>query len=73
MSAIRAQDGTAGLERKPFSFSRRLEEIGMFFQKRSPQHQTMRRTARRLEKARVAYAILGGMALNAHRRHDGRC
>jgi hypothetical protein len=51
---------------KDFSFSRRLEEIGMFFQKRSPQHQTMRRTARRLDKAGIADAILGGMALNAH-------
>ncbi|HJT75699.1 MAG TPA: hypothetical protein VJ739_00705 [Gemmataceae bacterium] len=54
-------------QEKPFSFTRRLEEIGMFFAKRSPQHQTMRRLARRLEKAKVAYAILGGMALNAHR------
>jgi hypothetical protein len=51
---------------KGFSFSWRLEEIGMFFQKRSPQHQTMRRTARRLAKAGIAYAVLGGMALNAH-------
>lgn len=34
----------------------------MFFQKRDPVHQTMRR----LEKAGIAYAIMGGMALNAH-------
>jgi hypothetical protein len=52
---------------RPFSFTRRLEEIGMFFAKRSPQHQTMRRLARRLEKAGIPYAIMGGMALNAHR------
>ncbi len=39
----------------------------MFFAKRSPQHQTMRRTVRLLEKARISYAIVGGMALNAHR------
>ena len=44
----------------------RLKEIGMFFQKRSPQHQTMRRLARRLKKAGIPYAIMGAMAVNAH-------
>ncbi len=39
----------------------------MFFQKKDPVHQTMRRAARRLERAGIDYAILGGMALNAHR------
>lgn len=38
----------------------------MFFQKRDPVHQTMRRTARRLEKAGIPYAIMGAMAVNAH-------
>jgi hypothetical protein len=51
---------------QPFSFMRRLQEIGMFFQKRSPQHQTMRRLARRLEKAGIPYAVMGAMAVNAH-------
>jgi hypothetical protein len=54
------------LDRKPFSFLDRLKEIGMFFQKRSPQHQTMRRLARRLKKAGIPYALMGGMAVNAH-------
>jgi hypothetical protein len=56
--------------RKPgprFSFIKRLKEIDMFFQQRDPVHQTMRRTVRRLEKAGIPYAIIGGMALNAHR------
>jgi len=44
----------------------RLQEIGLFFQKRSPQHKTMRRLARRLQKAGIPYAIMGGMAVNAH-------
>jgi hypothetical protein len=52
---------------KPFSFTQRLKEIDMFFQGKSPAHQTMRRTAKRLEKAGISYAIMGGMALNAHR------
>jgi hypothetical protein len=51
---------------KPFSFMRRLEEIGMFFQKQSPQHQAMRRLVRRLERAGIPYAIMGAMAVNAH-------
>jgi hypothetical protein len=44
----------------------RLKEISMFFQKRSPQHQTMRRLAKRLKKAGISYAVMGGMAVNAH-------
>jgi hypothetical protein len=51
---------------KTFNFLDRLQEIGEFFQKRSPQHQTMRRLARRLEKAGIPYAIMGAMAVNAH-------
>lgn len=49
-----------------FSFMQRLKEIGMFFQRRSPQHQAMRRLTRRLQKARIPYAIMGAMAVNAH-------
>jgi hypothetical protein len=51
---------------KPSRFTDRLKEIGVFFQKRSPQHQAMRRLARRLKKARIPYAIMGAMAVNAH-------
>src|SRR5271166_6165723 len=57
----------AATRARPFSFTRRLKEIDMFFQRKDPVHQTMRRLARRLEKAGIAYAIMGGMALNAHR------
>lgn len=39
----------------------------MFFQGNDPVHQTMRRVARKLEEAGVPYAIVGGMAVNAHR------
>ena len=48
------------------TFSQRLREIDMFFQRKDPVHQTMRRTARRLQRSDIAYAIVGGMALNAH-------
>jgi hypothetical protein len=51
---------------QPRRFVDRLQEIGMFFQKRSPQHQTMRRLARRLKKAGITYAVVGAMAVNAH-------
>src|SRR5437867_3839115 len=54
-------------QQRPFSFWKRLEEIGMFFEGRSPQHRTMRRLVKNLEKAKIPYAILGGMAVNAHR------
>src|SRR5438105_6717044 len=52
---------------KRFSFTQRLKEIDMFFQGKDPVHQTMRRLARRLESAGIAYAVVGGMALNAHK------
>src|ERR1700677_475083 len=51
---------------KPFSFMNRLKEVDVFFQKRSPQHRTMRQLVRRLKKAGISYAIMGGMAVNAH-------
>lgn len=52
---------------RPFSFLERLKEIGMFFQGKDPVHQTTRRLVKRLEKARIPYAIVGAMAVNAHR------
>lgn len=39
----------------------------MFFDGTDAVHQTMRRVVRKLEETRIAYAIVGGMAVNAHR------
>jgi hypothetical protein len=50
-----------------FDFSQRLKEIGRFFAGRDEVHKTMRRLVRRLKRAGIAYAVLGGMAVNAHR------
>ncbi len=66
MATIRRKAEKTEFDRKAFSFMDRLKEIGVFFQKRSPQHQTMRRLARRLKKAGIPYAIMGAMAVNAH-------
>jgi hypothetical protein len=38
----------------------------MFFQGRDEVHKTMRRLAKRLEKANIAYVVVGGMAVFAH-------
>ncbi len=51
---------------KTFNLDRRLREIGMFFQKRDPVHQALRRLAKRLEKAGIPYAVMGAMAVNLH-------
>jgi hypothetical protein len=51
---------------KPLNFWRRLKEIDMFFEGRGREHQAMRRLVRNLKKLRVPYAIVGGMAVNAH-------
>jgi hypothetical protein len=66
MATTRGESGQPRFDPKTFSFTKRLQEIGVFFQKRSPQHQTMRRLARRLKKAGIPYAIMGAMAVNAH-------
>jgi hypothetical protein len=47
-------------------FTRRLEEISMFFNGTDRVHQTLKRVADRLESAGIPYAVLGGMAVNAH-------
>jgi hypothetical protein len=47
-------------------FWQRLREIDMFFDGSSPVHQTMRRLVQRLSEAGIPYAVLGGMAVNAH-------
>jgi hypothetical protein len=49
-----------------FSLWERLKEIDMFFEKRDPVYQTMRRLAKELEKAGIPYAIMGAMAVNVH-------
>jgi len=38
----------------------------MFFEGRGREHQALRRLARNLQKAAIPYAIVGGMAVNAH-------
>src|SRR5688572_22152289 len=50
----------------PWDPADRLKEIGMFFNGTDPVHATMRRVAERLERAGISYAIVGGMAVNAH-------
>ncbi len=39
----------------------------MFFEGRSPEHRTLRRVVGKLEKAGIPYAVMGGMAVSAHR------
>jgi hypothetical protein len=51
---------------KPFDFIERLREIDLFFQENDPVHQTMRRVAASLDRAHIPYAVVGGMAVNAH-------
>jgi hypothetical protein len=51
---------------RPINFMERLKEIDLFFQENDPVHQTMRRVAEGLERAGIPYAVMGGMAVNAH-------
>jgi hypothetical protein len=49
------------------SFVERLKEISMFFAGKDAVHKTARRLVRRLERVQIPYAIVGAMALLAHR------
>jgi hypothetical protein len=49
------------------NFWRRLKELSLFFQGKDEVHKSMRRLARRLERARISYAVVGGMAVFAHK------
>ena len=53
----------------PFDVSARLKAIDRFFAGKDPVHTTMRQLAKRLDRAKIPYAIAGGMAVNAHRYH----
>jgi hypothetical protein len=67
MARTRLKHDPPAAGRSPYHFSQRLKEIDMFFQGRGSVHKTMRRLVRKLEKAKIPYAIVGGMAVNAHR------
>lgn len=55
------------MKTRPGGFWKRVKEIDMFFAGTDPVHQTMRRVVEKLEGANIPYAIVGGMAVNAHR------
>jgi hypothetical protein len=48
------------------TFRQRLREIEMFFEGTDRVYQTMRRVANCLDRSGISYAIVGGMAVNAH-------
>jgi len=61
-----AKDYSLGIGSRPKSFWQGMKEISMFFQGRDEVHKTMRRLAKRLEKATIPYVVVGGMAVFAH-------
>ena len=48
------------------SFTEQIKEIDMFFEGRDQVHKSLNRLIKKLEKVKIAYAIVGGMALAAH-------
>jgi hypothetical protein len=55
------------IKAKSWNYLKGLKGVSMFFQGRDEVHKTMRRLAKRLEKANICYAVVGGMAVLAHR------
>jgi len=55
---------------RPFDVDKALKELDMFFQENDPVHKTLRRLVKKLEKANIPYAVVGGMAVffQGHRR-----
>src|SRR5262249_30733531 len=66
MSLSPPDDHRSAVRTRPVSFWKRLKELSMFFQGRDEVHKTMRRLAKRLDKANIPYVIVGGMAVFAH-------
>ncbi len=50
-----------------FSATEELKEIELFFRGKDQVHDTLRRLVENLSKAKISYAVLGGMALAVHR------
>ena len=61
------EPGRISARAKPFDFGVRLKEISKFFQGKDEVHKTMHRLVKRLVRAKIPYAIVGGMAVNAHK------
>jgi hypothetical protein len=59
-----------GVPEEGFDFSDELKELDMFYQEKDPVFKTMNRVVKRLEKAKIPYAVVGGMAVfkQGHRR-----
>jgi hypothetical protein len=55
-----------GLPPKPFDLTEGLKELDKFFAGKDRVHKTMHKLVRRLEKAKIPYAVVGGMAVFAH-------
>jgi hypothetical protein len=66
MKRVNQLDPATGRLLAPVDIWERLKEIDLFFEERGPEHQTLRRLVRRLRKAGIPYAVLGGMAVNLH-------
>jgi hypothetical protein len=63
---IGSATGKTAFDYSTFDVRKRLWEIGMFFQKNDPVHQSLRRLVKRLERAGIPYAVMGAMAVNLH-------
>jgi len=51
---------------RPFNVWEGLKQLDQFFQGKDPVHRSLRRIVNRLEKAKIPYVIVGGMALYFH-------
>src|SRR5262245_25223981 len=54
------------MKTQPVNFWKRLKEVSMFFQGKDEVHKSLRRVIRRLDRANIPYAVVGGMAVYAH-------
>ncbi len=52
----------------PYDIEEGFREMERFFEGKDQVHKTLRRVVKHLEKAKINYVIVGGMALNVHNR-----
>lgn len=51
---------------RALSFAQRLKQVSLFFHGKDEVHKSLRRLVKRLERASIPYAVVGGMAVFAH-------
>ena len=66
MKRVIADPRLVGRAGRPFNFDEGLKQLDSFFQGKDPVHKGLNRIVKRLERAKIPYVVVGGMAVFLH-------